>query len=466
MGVTQYNIYRDNPNTLITTSTTTDYHDTGLQPATPYCYFVAALDAAGNESDPSVQDCETTHSTYRLHGLNFSPYIDGQDPNLRSQVTEAQLRQRMEMIAPYTEWIRTFGCGDGLEIAGLVAHEMGLKAAVGAWLSKDLTANDLQISCLINAATAGEVDIAIVGSEVLLRGDLTENQLIVYINQVKQAVPGIPVTIADVYSELLLHPNVISAVDNVLVNYYPYWEGIDLSVAVSAIHGWHQQVTAAAGGKEVIVSETGWPSCGNQIGNAVPSLNNACSYFLNFISWARAENVKYFYFSAFDEEWKGAYEGPQGKCWGIWDKDGTLKPCMKDVFDGITIPDNWSGAAIPGGPGTPTVEFTYVPLYGSFNNLQGQVWHVAPLDYKVVVYIYVGSRWWIKPYLAQPLTSILSDGSWTCDITTGGIDQQATKIAAYLIPNSYTPPLILGDATLPASLDTNSVAKVEVTRSP
>jgi Glycosyl hydrolases family 17 len=298
----------------------------------------------------------------------------------------------------------------------------------------------------------------------LLRGDLTENELIDYINRVKQDAPGVPVTTADVYSEILKHPNVVSAVDVVLVNYYPYWEGIKVDEAMAAVNGWHQQVEAAAGGKPVIVSETGWPSDGDQVGNAVPSPENAAYYFKDFVSWAKADNVPYFYFEAFDESWKAAYEGPQGAHWGIWDKNGNLKPGMQDVFDGNTLPDNWSGASIPGGPGDPAIEFTYVPPYGSFSDLKGRIWHVKPLDYKVAVYIFVGTGWWTKPLWSSPLTDIQNDGSWTCDITTGGIDQDATKITAYLFPNGYSPPLMSGGATLPAELDQNSTAKIETVR--
>jgi len=109
----------------------------------------------------------------------------------------------------------------------------------------------------------------------------------------------------------------------------------------------------------IIVSETGWPSCGNQVGDAVPSPENASFYFLNFVSWARANNVPYFYFEAFDESWKAVYEGPQGACWGIWDKDGNLKPGMQDVFDGKVMQDNWSSTAIPGSLGSPCIGFTY-----------------------------------------------------------------------------------------------------------
>ena len=112
----------------------------------------------------------------------------------------------------------------------------------------------------------------------------------------------------------------------------------------------------------------------------------------------------------------------------------------------------------------PTIEFTYVPPYGSFENLQGQVRCVEPAEYKVAVYIFVVSGWWTKPYWASPLTTIRSGGSWTCDIATGGYDELATKIIAFLVPNGYGPPLMSGGQTLPSELYENAVAYVEVER--
>jgi exo-beta-1,3-glucanase (GH17 family)/DNA-binding beta-propeller fold protein YncE len=314
--------------------------------------------------------CKNWSSTescfYRMYGINFSPYIDDdEDPNKGGvQVTDEELEERMETIAPYTEWIRTFGCNEDLKEAGEFAHARGMKAAIGAWLGREPEAeqeNRTQIDCLKERAKEGHVDIAIVGSEVLLRGDLPEDKLIDYINEVKQYFQeegiDVPVTYADIYGVLLDHPNVISAIDLVFANYYPYWEGRKIDYAVAYVHRWHQQVIDAAGGKEVIVSETGWPSCGEHIGEAVPSLENASFYFLNFVSWARANNVKYFYFEAFNEGWKAKYEGPQGACWGIWDRDGNLKPDMERVFDCETIPDNWSGPI----PEPPIIDFPALP---------------------------------------------------------------------------------------------------------
>jgi hypothetical protein len=82
----------------------------------------------------------------------------------------------------------------------------------------------------------------------------------------------------------------------------------------------------------------------------------------------------------------------------------------------------------------------------------------------VAVYIKVSSGWWTKPYFSTPVTEINCDGTWTCDITTGGTDQLATDIAAFLIPSTYSPPLAVSLASLPAELYTDSLANIEVAR--
>jgi len=57
-AVTGYNVYRDA--SLISSTASTSYSDTGLAANTNYCYTVTAYDAAGNESAASFQQCITT----------------------------------------------------------------------------------------------------------------------------------------------------------------------------------------------------------------------------------------------------------------------------------------------------------------------------------------------------------------------------------------------------------------------
>ena len=115
---------------------------------------------------------------------------------------------------------------------------------------------------------------------------------------------------------------------------------------------------------------------------------------------------------------------------------------------------------------TPSIEFTFIPPYGSSENLRGRI-HNVDLNHQVAVYIFVeGSGWWTKPTFAQPLTPIRSDSTWTCDITTGGNDAYATRIHAFLLPNGVNPPQAGGLTDLPASLFTISVVTVSTMRSP
>lgn len=301
-----------------------------------FLFFLAFTSSPALASATQPVDNQLTFSSHdinKLYGINFSPYIGEQNPEYGSQVDRNQITERIKIIAPYTFWIRTYGVTGGLEYAGPVAHGLGLKTAIGVWLSGDTEANDIQINELINESKAGYVDLAIVGSETLLRNDLSENQLIEYIRRVKHAVPtSVNVTTADTYDELLNHPKVMAECDIIMYNNYPYWEGISIDNAIKRQDNVHKSIAAKVKNKPIIVSETGWPSAGNTIGIAVPSSENSARYFKDFVSWARKNNVQYFYFEAFDETWKVTREGPQGARWGIWDKDGNMKSGFETIF--------------------------------------------------------------------------------------------------------------------------------------
>ena len=119
---------------------------------------------------------------------------------------------------------------------------------------------------------------------------------------------------------------------------------------------------------------------------------------------------------------------------------------------------------IPGGTGHPVVAFTEIPPYNSGADLKGQVLHVKPSEYKIAVYIKVGSGWWTKPYSSSPTTTISQDGTFICDVTTGGNDPQATRLYAFLILVSYTPPLLSGAAILPTEIYSKAFASMEIIR--
>jgi len=259
----------------------------------------------------------------KIHGISFSPYVEGQGPG--TQLGEAQIRERMAVIQPYVHWLRSFSCTDGNELIPRIAAENGLKTMVGVWLDDNREQNERELANAIEVANAGHAGILAVGNEVLLRGDLSEDELIEYINRAKNAVPGVDVGYVDAYFEFAAHPRVTEACDVVLANCYPFWEGCSAEHSLLYMKEMYRIAVHAANGKKVIIAETGWPNVGTSEKGAVPSYENAIKYFINTYQWAEEEGIEIFYFSSFDETWKVDAEGDVGAFWGLWDKDGKLK---------------------------------------------------------------------------------------------------------------------------------------------
>jgi len=258
-----------------------------------------------------------------IHGLCFSPYVEGQGPG--DPVDEAQIRERLAIVRPFVRWIRTFSCTDGNELIPAVARSYGLKTLVGVWLGENGAQNEAELDNAIRLARDGQVDILGVGNEVLLRGDLVEDELIEFIQRAKEALPGIPVGYVDAYFKFVDYPRVTEACDVILANCYPFWEGCPAEHALLYMKEMYRRAARAAGGKPVIVSETGWPNTGSPTGGAVPSFENAVRYLVNTCRWAEEDGIEVFYFAAFDEAWKVAAEGDVGAYWGLWNKDGKPK---------------------------------------------------------------------------------------------------------------------------------------------
>ena len=265
------------------------------------------------------QNCWVTGST----GYPLAPYIKGQGPG--TQITESQIRERLSIIRPYVKWIRTFSCTDGNELIPKIAHEMGLKTLVGVWLDDDLETNEIELANAIEVASAGYADMLGVGNEVLLREDLSAEQLFGYIQRAKQALPKVEVGYVDAYYLFELNPLIADACDVIFANCYPFWEGVPAEHALVYMKDMYHRACKTAKGKKVVISETGWPNEGQAEHGAVPNFENAIRYLINSFQWAEEEGIDLFYFSSFDEAWKVEKEGGVGAYWGLWSEEGIAK---------------------------------------------------------------------------------------------------------------------------------------------
>lgn len=281
--------------------------------------LATGLDFNGKTMDDIKSQFSTTFNK-SLHGLCFSPYAEGQEAG--DILSESQIRRRMDIIMPYTRWIRSFSCTEGNELIPAIAREKGLKTIVGAWISHDRERNEKEINALVKLAKDGKVDIAAVGNEVLLRNELSEQDVIEYIQKVRALIPKhIPVGYVDAYYYFLEKNALTNACDVIMINCYPFWEGADNDHSLHYLQHMYALAKEAANGKKVIITETGWPGRGETVLEAKPSAENAMKYFINVQHWADKENIDLFYFSSFDETWKVHHEGETGTQWGLWDKN-------------------------------------------------------------------------------------------------------------------------------------------------
>jgi exo-beta-1,3-glucanase (GH17 family) len=276
-----------------------------------------------------------------VQGLSFAPYRPGQSPLTKDFPNAAQIEADLKLLQGKTAAIRTYTSLEGMEAVPRLAGKYGLKVWHGAWLNGIERENLEQISALIDHANRypDSVDRVIVGNEVLLRKDLTADQLVRYIRQVKRAVRQ-PVTYAEVWEYWLRNPQVAQEVDIVTIHILPYWEdepiGMDrrdpngdpaygrLAIKTHIVDI-VERVRRAFPGKRVVIGETGWPSAGRMRADARPGPVEQARYYALFKKLAETEKLEYNLVEAFDQYWKSYQEGTVGAAWGLFTGDRKQK---------------------------------------------------------------------------------------------------------------------------------------------
>ncbi len=434
--------------------------------------------AAPSTPDPTSSTVPPTHRVvaqvdYRLRSIALGPFTDpASDPTAGSDISEADLRAQIEFLAPSTRGIRTYGCEHGLRAAGKIGHELGLEVTITAWIGRDPAANWAEFSCAVEVARAGEADAVLIGSEALLRGDVTAADLATAIRAFRWLVPGVAVAAADSAPMLAANPAVVRAGTFVALQAHPFWEGAEPKDAIAALDAAYRDAQVIAKGREVRVAETGWPTDGDHEGATV---SNAVRYDTEVIAWAEQNDIDYALFEAFDEPWKANQEPADvGDHWGIWTSDMRLKPGMDALFrtpaelTPITTSSTTPSTTVPpttmAPTGEPAIAFTAVPLVGADSPLEGRVSGVVSNSVAVAVYIKVGNGWWTKPYWAEPLTAVAVDGTFACDVVTGGNDGDATEFAVFLVPAGADVPLAGGEPDVPGDILRVAIAESRTTR--
>ena len=265
----------------------------------------------------------------KLYCLSYSPFRGSQTPlDPSAQISTAQIEDDLTRLAKITDCVRTYSIDYGQDqIAGIAARH-GLKVMQGLWLSSHPDKNREQIDTAVELANRypDTIRAVVVGNEVLLRGEMSAEDLAATLRAVKARVK-VPVTYADVWEFWLRNREVAAAADFITIHILPYWEDFPIAADNTAAHvaSIRHRLVDAFPGKEVMIGEVGWPSEGRMREGALPSPANQARVIQDVLALAKRENFRVNVIEAFDEPWKRALEGTVGGHWGLLD-DATRAP--------------------------------------------------------------------------------------------------------------------------------------------
>ncbi|CAI5758971.1 unnamed protein product [Candida verbasci] len=252
-------------------------------------------------------------------GITYSPYTKSDGCKTASEVASD-----IAKLSSY-EVIRLYGTDcSGIENV-LSSMHSGQKLFLGVWNAATPTNELSDIVKAINNSNQGwdVVHTIAIGNERVNAGVYTAAQMKTYVDQsrqyLKQNAPQYtgPIVTVDTLVAYLANPSLCEMSDYLAVNSHPYWDG---GVQPSNSGPWLQQQISSlqnvcGSQKEVLITETGWPTQGQAYGQCVPSVPNQVSAVASINKSIGAKTIM---FTMYNDYWKdpGAYGVEQH--WGLY----------------------------------------------------------------------------------------------------------------------------------------------------
>ena len=285
------------------------------------------------------------------NGISYSAYRDGESPGKGSLTSKAHILEDLRLIAGRWNLIRLYDSGQQSKniLQVIRDNRLPIRVMLGAWVSGLQTPEQdaAQIAQVIALANRfPDIVIAVnIGNEIFVdwSAHRTEDldQVIEYIRHVRANISQ-PVTVSDDYNFWNKeHAGQIAAeIDFIGLHAYAFWNNQPLEVAMPWTEDVYRDIKQRYPGHRIVFSETGWPTSriydetsyeGGLVGKAGEAEQKI--FFNQYSDWVNRNRIISFYFEAFDENWKGGYDGenPMAKAekhWGMYRADRTPKKVL------------------------------------------------------------------------------------------------------------------------------------------
>ena len=253
-----------------------------------------------------------------IQGFSFAPFRADQDPTDERYPSVDEIDEDLELLAGRTHAVRTYTVEGSLGEIPEIAKKHKINVTLGAWVDGDQKKTRREIKRALNIARRStNVVRVMVGNEALLRGDVSVEELIAYLDDVREKT-RIPVSTAEPWHIWLKYPQLADHVDFITAHMLPYWEGVPLDSAVDFVVQRVHDLEQAFPGKPILIGEVGWPSNGRTRQGAVASDANEAKFLRQFLARAKQEKYSYYLMEAFDQPWKRGVESGVGAYWGVY----------------------------------------------------------------------------------------------------------------------------------------------------
>lgn len=250
-------------------------------------------------------------------GITYSPYT-----NSGSCKDSSTIKSDIEMLSDF-DVIRLYDTDcSGVE-AVLSAKTSSQKLFAGIYyISKIADSVSIIKSAVEEYGSWDDIYTVSIGNELVNSGDAT-------VSEIKSAVESTRSELEDAgYTGKVVSVDTLVAVqdntdlceysDYIAVNSHPFWDG---SVVASDSGSWLKTQIAnikktCGGSKSVLITETGWPTQGDDYGVAVPSKSNQEAALKSIVEEVGDQVIL---FTTYNDLWKAAGSYGVEQYWGIFD---------------------------------------------------------------------------------------------------------------------------------------------------
>jgi len=257
--------------------------------------------------------------------------------------TPEQVTDDLRRVKQHFGVIRTYYAqfGGGAVDVGKVAADVGLEVLLGLYLypdHPDWIAKDYD-QFVKPAISRGNVIGILIGNE-------DSDQLATvkdYLTKARSDFPQTPVGSSQTAGFWLTDPRaaeIVALVDFIAVNIYPAWDwqkadadlqpiGVTPQSGFDSFHATYDRVAAMYPGKQVVVTETGWPtSYGTLLSKQFPiGISNAGTYLKLAMTWAKTSDppVNLYVYGMFDPRYGVGLGSLFNYHFGLVDSEGKAK---------------------------------------------------------------------------------------------------------------------------------------------